>query len=221
MTPDWAAKAVAVPYSNYGNPQSLNLYSYVTNNPTTLCDLDGHDGGAAVTADAVFDFLVGGTEASAPAWAVGSVALPGMIGGGLAYKAIDSTATNNYTVADAQMQDVAATNKLMAARQVALSQDAEAGALTKAGKDANKAGAEAIADAINRGARKGVSPKEFEDDKKGLNEGMKDVERKIEDVKNATGQKARDAAKKALEKATKEVKNHAKELKQRTEPEKK
>lgn len=44
MTPDWAAKAVAVPYANYGNPQSLNLYSYVTNNPTTLSDADGHDG---------------------------------------------------------------------------------------------------------------------------------------------------------------------------------
>jgi hypothetical protein len=42
MTPDWAAKAVAVPYANYGNPQSLNLYSYVQNNPTTLGDTDGH-----------------------------------------------------------------------------------------------------------------------------------------------------------------------------------
>ena len=42
MTPDWAAKAVAVPYANYGNPQSLNLYSYVQNNPTTLGDPDGH-----------------------------------------------------------------------------------------------------------------------------------------------------------------------------------
>ena len=29
MTPDWAAKPTAVPYAHYGNPQSLNLYSYV------------------------------------------------------------------------------------------------------------------------------------------------------------------------------------------------
>jgi RHS repeat-associated protein len=43
MTPDWAAKAVAVPYADYGNPQSLNLYSYVKNNPTTLVDDDGHE----------------------------------------------------------------------------------------------------------------------------------------------------------------------------------
>ena len=43
VTPDWAAKAVAVPYADYGNPQSLNLYSYVKNNPTTLVDDDGHE----------------------------------------------------------------------------------------------------------------------------------------------------------------------------------
>jgi RHS repeat-associated protein len=42
MTPDWAAKPISVPYANFGNPQSLNLYSYVQNNPTTLGDPDGH-----------------------------------------------------------------------------------------------------------------------------------------------------------------------------------
>src|SRR5579864_3721829 len=40
--PDWAAKPTAVPYANFGNPQSLNLYSYVNNNPTTTRDVDGH-----------------------------------------------------------------------------------------------------------------------------------------------------------------------------------
>lgn len=45
MTPDWAAKAVTVPYANFGNPQSLNLYSYVENNPTTMGDPDGHQNG--------------------------------------------------------------------------------------------------------------------------------------------------------------------------------
>jgi RHS repeat-associated protein len=42
MTPDWAAKPTAVPYAHFGNPQSLNLYSYVENNPTTFGDPDGH-----------------------------------------------------------------------------------------------------------------------------------------------------------------------------------
>ena len=38
MTPDWAAKATAVPYASFGNPQSLNLYSYVWNNPLSRND---------------------------------------------------------------------------------------------------------------------------------------------------------------------------------------
>jgi RHS repeat-associated protein len=45
MTPDWAERPTAVPYAHYGNPQSLNLYTYVQNNPTTVGDPDGHDGG--------------------------------------------------------------------------------------------------------------------------------------------------------------------------------
>jgi RHS repeat-associated protein len=48
MTPDWAVKPTAVPYAHYGNPQSLNLYSYVQNNPTTLGDPDGHLSGSEV-----------------------------------------------------------------------------------------------------------------------------------------------------------------------------
>jgi RHS repeat-associated protein len=42
VTPDWAANAAAVPYARFNDPQSLNLYSYVRNVPTTLLDLDGH-----------------------------------------------------------------------------------------------------------------------------------------------------------------------------------
>jgi len=42
MTPDWAANPTTVPYAHLGNPQSLNLYSYVENNPRTFGDPDGH-----------------------------------------------------------------------------------------------------------------------------------------------------------------------------------
>jgi RHS repeat-associated protein len=38
MTPDWATTPIDVPYADFGNPQSLNLYSYVKNNPTTTRD---------------------------------------------------------------------------------------------------------------------------------------------------------------------------------------
>jgi hypothetical protein len=42
MTPDWAATATAVPYADFGDPQTLNLYGYVGNNPLARADLDGH-----------------------------------------------------------------------------------------------------------------------------------------------------------------------------------
>ncbi|MGD0446624.1 MAG: RHS repeat-associated core domain-containing protein, partial [Edaphobacter sp.] len=43
MSPDWSAQAEPVPYAKLGNPQSLNLYSYVLNNPLSNVDPDGHD----------------------------------------------------------------------------------------------------------------------------------------------------------------------------------
>jgi RHS repeat-associated protein len=42
MTPDWGSIPMAVPYAVLGNPQTLNLYSYVENNPATGTDPDGH-----------------------------------------------------------------------------------------------------------------------------------------------------------------------------------
>jgi RHS repeat-associated protein len=42
MSPDWATKPEAIPYSDLRDPQSLNLYGYVRNLPTTLVDKDGH-----------------------------------------------------------------------------------------------------------------------------------------------------------------------------------
>jgi hypothetical protein len=43
MSPDWADKPEAVPYSDLHNPQSLNLYAYVSNNPLSRADFDGHN----------------------------------------------------------------------------------------------------------------------------------------------------------------------------------
>jgi hypothetical protein len=45
MSPDWSAKEEPVPYAKLDNPQSLNLYAFVLNHPTTGIDPDGHDGG--------------------------------------------------------------------------------------------------------------------------------------------------------------------------------
>lgn len=48
ITPDWAAKATAVPYAEFADPQSLNLYTYVRNIPTVNADPDGHKGDLAL-----------------------------------------------------------------------------------------------------------------------------------------------------------------------------
>jgi RHS repeat-associated protein len=42
MSPDWSAKEDPVPYAVLDDPQSLNLYAYVRNNPLTRIDPDGH-----------------------------------------------------------------------------------------------------------------------------------------------------------------------------------
>ena len=42
MSPDWSAKEEPVPYAKLDDPQSLNLYAYVRDNPVTGFDPDGH-----------------------------------------------------------------------------------------------------------------------------------------------------------------------------------
>lgn len=41
-TPDWSAKVQGVPYADFKDPQSLNLYGYVRDNPIVRVDPDGH-----------------------------------------------------------------------------------------------------------------------------------------------------------------------------------
>ena len=47
-SPDWSAVPEAVPSAVLTDPQTLNLYSYVRNNPTTVGDPDGHDAWDAI-----------------------------------------------------------------------------------------------------------------------------------------------------------------------------
>lgn len=43
ISADWSSTPIPVPYADFGDPQSLNLYTYVRNLPTTRIDADGHD----------------------------------------------------------------------------------------------------------------------------------------------------------------------------------
>jgi len=42
ISPDWSAKPQGVPYAVFNDPQSLNLYAYVRNNPLNNTDVYGH-----------------------------------------------------------------------------------------------------------------------------------------------------------------------------------
>jgi len=44
MSPDWSAKIEPVPYSKLDDPQTLNLYGYLRDNPLGGVDADGHCG---------------------------------------------------------------------------------------------------------------------------------------------------------------------------------
>jgi len=46
-SPDWSAKPEPVPYADFSNPQTLNEYAYVLNNPLARPDPDGHCDGVA------------------------------------------------------------------------------------------------------------------------------------------------------------------------------
>jgi len=42
VSADWSDDPSPIPYANTANPQTLNLYSMVSDNPETFADLDGH-----------------------------------------------------------------------------------------------------------------------------------------------------------------------------------
>lgn len=42
LSADWSAVPVPIPYANLTNPQTLNLYAMVADDPESFADLDGH-----------------------------------------------------------------------------------------------------------------------------------------------------------------------------------
>jgi RHS repeat-associated protein len=62
MTPDWSADASPVPYAKLDNPQTLNLYAYLRNNPLNTVDPDGHGQTGTPTSNCGTSATAGGTS---------------------------------------------------------------------------------------------------------------------------------------------------------------
>jgi RHS repeat-associated protein len=58
MSPDWSAQVEPVPYAKLGDPQSLDLYVYVQDNPVGTADADGH----AFGLDDLAGIVIGGAS---------------------------------------------------------------------------------------------------------------------------------------------------------------
>jgi hypothetical protein len=70
LSPDWSASAEPVPYAELSDPQTLNLYGYVRNNPLYKADADGHDWNDSL------DFLGGVVKGVASSMTGGYIGAP-------------------------------------------------------------------------------------------------------------------------------------------------
>ena len=91
--PDWSAKEDPLPHAKFGDPQTLNLYAYVRNNPLSKADPDGHCpwclpvlAGVGVVGESAEGGGAIGAFAGPPGVVVGVVAGAFIGGGILAYE---------------------------------------------------------------------------------------------------------------------------------------
>ena len=66
LSADWSSVPVPVPYANLTNPQTLNLYSMVADDPESFADLDGHEDGGSLW-DTLMGYLGLSMRAYSPA----------------------------------------------------------------------------------------------------------------------------------------------------------
>jgi RHS repeat-associated protein len=57
LSADWSSTPVPVPYANLSNPQTLNLYSMVSDDPESFADLDGHCWPPSACADVIDSYV--------------------------------------------------------------------------------------------------------------------------------------------------------------------
>jgi RHS repeat-associated protein len=75
LSPDWSPDPDSTPYAEFENPQTLNLYSYLNNNPLGSVDADGHSHRECVT------ITIGESSSTHCAWLPDWNDLPILMGG--------------------------------------------------------------------------------------------------------------------------------------------
>jgi len=131
VSADWSATPVPVPYADFYDPQTLNLYQFVGGNPASKADPDGHDGATGtveLVADKAVSTMLKGVARrmllKAVAGAVASAA--GGVEIGLKVKECIEIQTDiNNTLADAEWQENVAANKLTQAQAQARQEEAQ------------------------------------------------------------------------------------------------
>jgi RHS repeat-associated protein len=68
LSPDWSSVPAPVPYANLTNPQTLNQYAFVNDNPESFADLNGHDPGVCNSGGAAGDRNCPTPPQSSPAY---------------------------------------------------------------------------------------------------------------------------------------------------------
>ncbi|MDP9267984.1 MAG: hypothetical protein M3P27_06610 [Acidobacteriota bacterium] len=195
LSPDWAANATAVPYADFGNPQSLNLYSYVGNNPTNRVDPDGHVDPLSISLEVV----AGGEGLSVlPPVAIG-------IGAGLilSYGAVEISQSNLFSRLSSGVTTATA-NLLAASAMAGAKKGDEAAAHAIAGLQAVLGGASA--------ADRAKAETRIREQEAGRRE-VQDLQKQLD---KATG-KAKDAIREKLTKAVETMKGHSKAIEQLTQ----
>ena len=107
MSPDWSVSADPVPYARMDNPQSLNLYAYVGNNPLRFVDRDGHssdcggggDKSVVCLVTSAWDWLKGhaGGGSGGNTFVTTSTILPaGAVIGGVGHHYIPQSLSQNF-----------------------------------------------------------------------------------------------------------------------------
>jgi RHS repeat-associated protein len=118
LSADWSAVPVAVPYANLTNPQTLNLYAMVADDPESFADLDGHDPTDPATVQTVVEVtmeevdkiagpLVESAKDSGP---LGPALAVGVALGAATYVLIDSFTQRNNAEANLKMEEEKAHN---------------------------------------------------------------------------------------------------------------